>query len=106
MSEIENLETLKSVYEPIVTVANAARSHWASLKQERATLFRLEKAYKSALTKIKSLDDRRNADGLLETSEMKKFQDALEQEMIKDSNCDKDYQERLPAFMMSKLRYD
>ena len=106
MSEIENLEkeSLRPVYEPIVSVANAARRHWASLKQERATLFRLEKAYKSALTKIKSLDDRRNANGVLETSEMTKFQDALELEMNKDSHCDKDYQERLPAFILSKLK--
>ena len=106
MSEIENLEkeSLRPVYEPIVAVAHAARRHWASLKQERATLFRLEKAYKSALTKIKSLDDRRNAKGELETSEMTKFQDALELEMNKDSYCDKDYQERLPAFILSKLK--
>jgi len=108
MSEIENLEmeSLKSIHEPIVTVAKAARGHWASLKQERATLFRLEKAYKSALSKMKSLDDRRNdaAGGVLDTEEITKFQDALEQEMIKDSHCDTDYQERLHAFISSKLK--
>lgn len=105
MSEIENLASLTSVHEPIVTVAKAARGRWASLKQERATLFRLEKAYKSALSKMKSLEDRRNAaGGVLETDEVTKFQDALEQEMIKDSHCDTDYQERLHAFILSKLK--
>ena len=107
MNEIENLdkESLRSAYEPLVTVAKAARNHWASLKQERATLFRLEKAYRSALTKIKSLEDRKNdAGGVLETHEMTSFQAALEQEMIKDSHCDIDYQERLPAFIQSKLK--
>ena len=106
MSDIENLEneSLKSVREPIVTVAKAARGHWASLKQERATLFRLEKAYKSALSKMKSLEDRRNDAGVLETEEMTKFQDALEEEMIKDSHCDTDYQKRLHSFIMSKLK--
>ena len=105
MDEIENLnnESLKSVYEPIVSVANVAREHWANLKQERATLYRLEKAYKSALTKMKSLEDRR-CDGILESHEVDMFREALELEMIKDSNCDNDFQQRLPAFIQSKLK--
>ena len=106
MTDIESLANdvyLKGVYDPIHKVALESRKHWASMKREKATLFLLEKAYKSALSKIKSLEDRRLG-GQLGHQEITDFQQALEIEMIKDANCDIDFQERLPAFVQSKIK--
>ena len=107
MAEIEVLATdliVKDVYNSIHLVAHKARQHWAELKSERATLFLLEKAYKSALTKIRSLDDRKCEEGKLKATEVGNFQEALELEMMKDSHCDTHFQEKLPAFIQSKLK--
>ena len=106
MDEIANLdksEALKVIHEPILKVALKAREHWASLKKEKATMFLLEKAYKSALTKMKSLEERKQ-EGKMDQQAMDSFRTALEQEMIKDSHCDIHYQEKLPAFIQSKMK--
>ena len=64
----------------IFRVATESRNYWRNLKQEKATLFLLEKAYKSALTKMKNLEDRKQ-DGMLGSKELNNFQEALEMEM-------------------------
>jgi len=87
----------------IFRVATESRNYWRKLKQEKATLFLLEKAYKSALTKMKNLEDRKQ-DGMLGSKELNNFQEALEMEMRRDSHCDTHFQELLPAFVQQKLK--
>ena len=70
------------------------------MKKEKQTLFLLEKAYKSALTKLGSSSDQRTSGN---TEEKIRFQKALEEEMIKDCHSDNDYQLKLRAFISSKL---
>ena len=107
MSEIiDNIDSkrLSKPCHPIKLVANEARKHWAQMKQEKSTLFHLEKAYKSALSKIKSLEDHKSESGTVEEDKVHNFQRALEQEMIKDSHCDMHFQEKLSAFIQTKLK--
>ena len=71
------------------------------MKKEKQTLFLLEKAYKSALTKLGSSSDQRTSGN---TEEKIRFQKALEEEMIRDCHSDTDYQLKLRAFISSKLK--
>ena len=105
MEEIDQLllkDSLKVVHGYIIKVAEEARRHWAHMKQERATLFLLEKAYKSALSKMKTLEDRKH-EGEVCKEELDRFKTALEAEMSQDSDCDH-FQEKLPAFIQSKMK--
>lgn len=106
MNEIEETlseHDLKNSCGSIIRVATESRKHWRRLKQEKATLFLLEKAYKSALTKMKNLEDRKNERNL-GIKELNSFQEALEMEMSRDSHCDTNFQEMLPAFVQQKLK--
>ena len=94
-------KVVKEVYDPISSVAFEAQKKRANMKKEKQTLFLLEKAYKSALTKLGSSSDQRTSRN---TEEKIRFQKALEEEMIKDCHSDNDYQLKLPAFISSKLK--
>ena len=89
------------MYDPISSVAFEAQKNRANMKKEKQTLFLLEKAYKSALTKLGSLTDQMT-NGT--TEEKIRFQKALEEEMMKDCHSDNDYQTKLSAFIISKLK--
>ena len=94
-------KVVKEVYDPISSVAFEAQKNRANMRKERQTLFLLEKAYKSALTKLGSLSDQRKSGN---TEEKIRFQKALEEEMMKDCHSDHDYQMKLRAFISSKFK--
>ena len=93
----------KEVFDPIVSVALEAQKNRSRMKKEKQTLFLLEKAYKSALTKLGNLEDRKKKGNVSEEEKLK-YLEALEQEMVADSHCDHDYQVQLSAFISSKLK--
>ena len=94
-------KVVKEVYDPISSVAFEAQKNRANMKKERQTLFLLEKAYKSALTKLGSLSDQGKSGN---TEEKIRFQKTLEEEMIRDCHRNHDYQKKLKSFIISKLQ--
>ena len=98
-------KVVKEVFDPINRVALEAQMNRCRMKKEKQTLFLLEKAHKSALTKLGSLEDRRT-EGNLTEEEKSYYQNVLTEEMTKDSHCDNDFLLNLSAFISSKLKFD
>ena len=100
--EILKSKVVKEVFDPISSVALEAGKNRCRLKKEKQTLFLLEKAYKSALSKLGSLEEWME-EGVTGRKKFE-YQKNLTEEMKKDSHCDNDFLLSLPAFIGSKLK--
>jgi len=105
---LDQIKELKYVVDPIVLnaflkVAHKAREDRVSLKKDKATEILLEKAYNSAITKVRSLEDLL-AEGESQDKVISNFEKVLKEEMMKDCHSSKDYEEKLTPFIKSKIK--
>jgi len=88
----------------IKSVANKAREEREKLRKEKVTEILLERAYKSAMTKMRSLEDHA-AEGELTDAVITGFKKVLEEEMMKDCHSNVEYEQKLEAFITSKIKW-
>ena len=104
LDEITALESKirPEVFHAFMKVATKAREERVSLKKDKATEILLEKAYKSAMSKMRSLEEQ-VGDGGTTDEVVVKFQKMLGEEMMKDSHCNDEYEQKLTSFIESKI---
>lgn len=82
-------------------VAHKARKEREILKKEKATELLLEKAYKSAMTKIRSVAEQ-HSEGDVSDEFLENFQMVLEEEMMRDCHSNADFKMKLKSFIKFK----
>jgi len=99
------VEEHSSVVDAFLEIAYRARKEREFLKKEKATELLLEKAYKSAMTKMRSVEEH-NAEsgGELSDEFLVNFQRVLEEEMMKDCHFNADFKKKLKSFIQSKTK--
>lgn len=105
MDQINALEKKIHVdaFESFKSVACKAREERENVKKDKATEILLERAYKSAMTKMRSLDEQ-VGDRELTDEVIIRFQKVLEEEMLKDCHSNIEYEHKLEAFIKSKIK--
>ena len=103
---IDEINELKDKIIPIVfnafmEVACKARQERDSMRKDKATEILLEKAYKSAMSKVRSLEEQRT-EGELSDKLIDNFETMLEEEMMKDCHFDTDFKKKIKVFIKSK----
>jgi len=105
---VEEIHTLQHKILPIVfdaflEVAHKARQERDSMRKDKATEILLEKAYKSAMTKMRSLEEQRTEGEPIDKL-IGKFEKMLEEEMSKDCHFDTEYKKKMKEFIKSKAK--
>lgn len=85
------------------SVAIKAREERDNNKKDKATEILLERAYKSAMTKMRSLEEQAD-DGEITDEVITRFQKVLKEEMMKDCHSNIEYEHKLEAFINSRIK--
>jgi len=106
MQEINALQhkILPNVFDAFLEVAHKARQERDSMQKDKATEVLLEKAYKSAMSKMRSLEEQR-IQGNPTDELIGKFEKMLEEEMSKDCHFNTEYKKKMKDFIKSKTKF-
>lgn len=105
MEQIQELEMKINVdvYKAFDQVATEARKLRETGKKNKNTDVLLARAYQSAMTKLRTLEEQAE-DGDVSEEAVARYRNALEEEMMKDCHSNVEYKQKLIAFIESKIK--